>query len=248
MKRISLYGLLIALCVWTLSAAEIEGFVGQSSMQVAPGVSVKLKDGETGKVLDIDETNFFGKYSFEDVVPGYYHIQAEHITREVMVKKASDEKRLDIDLSAKGGVMDYSKAGQTGSAQKKSGNPTASQTQNRSNNETLANQIAGVWWGYAGSTERQIGLCPGGAYKDYTESGYSGQSYNSLGDQTMAWGAASQGGGQGRWTIQGDTQSGTIYVQYNNGQSRALHYNQIGDPGCLNIDGSRLCRKSATCQ
>ena len=113
---------------------------------------------------------------------------------------------------------------------------------------TLQAQIAGTWWGYSGSTERKIGLCPDGRYMDFTESGYSGHGYDSGGSETYAWGAASQGGNQGRWTIQGDYQQGNISVQTNNGGSFNLHYNQIGDPGCLNINGSRLCRSSARCE
>ena len=112
---------------------------------------------------------------------------------------------------------------------------------------TLQAQIAGVWWGYSGSTERKIGLCPGGYYMDYTESGYSGRGYDSGGYETHAWGAASQGGNQGRWTIQGDYQQGTIYVQTDSGGSFSFQYSQVGEPGCLNIGGSRLCRSSASC-
>lgn len=112
---------------------------------------------------------------------------------------------------------------------------------------TLQAQIAGVWWGYSGSTERKIGLCPGGRYMDYTESSYSGRGYDSGGNETHAWGAASQGGNQGRWTIQGNYEQGTITVQTVSGEQFTLDYSQVGEPGCLNINGSRLCRTSATC-
>lgn len=116
------------------------------------------------------------------------------------------------------------------------------------NNATLQRQIAGIWWGYSGSTERKIGLCPDGTYRDYTESSYSGQSYNQYGDQTMAWGSASQSGGSGRWTITGTTQSGTIHVVYSDGNSRNISYRQINDPGCLSFDGNTLCRSQTGCQ
>jgi len=222
-------------------AAEISGFVGYSSMQVAPNMSVKLVDGDSGKIIDIDETNFFGKYSFEGIKPGYYKLQVGDLTRELMLKKDGEDKRIDIDLSSKGGAMDYGKGTkQTGG--QSGGNPVA---QTMPNNQALANQIAGIWWGYAGSTERKIGLCPGGAYQDYTESSYSGGAYS---NQGSAWGVASQGGGSGSWSIQGDTQSGVISVRYNSGATTSLNYRQINDPGCLDINGSTLCRTSATCQ
>lgn len=112
---------------------------------------------------------------------------------------------------------------------------------------TLQAQIAGIWWGYSGSTERKIGLCPGGRYMDYSESSYSGRGYDSGGYETHSWGAAGGGANQGRWSIQGDYQQGTIYVQTDNGRSFSLPYSQVGEPGCLNIGGSRLCRSSASC-
>ena len=115
------------------------------------------------------------------------------------------------------------------------------------NDPNLQRQIAGTWWGYSGSTERRIGLCANGTYQDYSESGYSGQSHDSLGSETMAWGAASQGGGQGSWSISGSTESGTISIRYSDGSTANMKYQQINDPGCLSFDGNTLCRKSAKC-
>ena len=231
-------------------AAEITGFVGHSAMQVAPNMTVRLMRADNSQVVDIDETNFFGKYTFEDVSPGYYKLQVGDVTRELMIKKDGEEKRLDIDLSAKAGTMDYGKAA-AGSASTTATGPARSSSASTNssapiqNDQTLASQIAGVWWGYAGSTERRIGLCPGGIFMDYTESSYSGGAYN---NQGAAWGAASQASGQGKWGIQGDTQSGVISVRYNNGATDTLHYRQINNPGCLDINGNTLCRSSATCQ
>ena len=116
------------------------------------------------------------------------------------------------------------------------------------NDPNLQRQIAGTWYGYSGSTERKIGLCADGSYRDYTESSYSGSSYNQYGSQTMAWGSGSQGGGSGSWTINGSTQSGTISVRYSNGTSKSIGYRQINNPGCLSFDGNTLCRSSASCQ
>jgi hypothetical protein len=222
---------------------KVYGFVGHSSVSPAANVTVKLIDGESERVVDIVQTNFLGKYKFKEVRPGYYKITSGKVTREIMMKE--DDVRLDIDLSSADGAMDYANAGkvETQSSQKKGG---ASRPAG-SNNSELQGQIAGIWWGYSGSTERKIGLCPNGTYMDYSESSYSGGSYNQYGDQVSAWGAANQSSGNGNWTIQGDTQSGTIYVQYTNGQSIQMRYSQIGDPGCLSFDGSTLCRSSASC-
>ena len=116
------------------------------------------------------------------------------------------------------------------------------------NDPDLQRRMAGQWWGYSGSTERTIGLCANGDYFDSQESSYSGQSTDQYGDQTMAWGQAGQGGGQGRWTISGDPRSGTIHVAYGDGSSRNIGYRQIDDPGCRSFDGNTLCRKSAACR
>jgi len=115
------------------------------------------------------------------------------------------------------------------------------------NDAVLQKQIAGTWWGYSGSTERKLGLCADGRYRDYTEASYSGRSSDSGGNETMAWGSGSQGSNTGNWTINGDTQSGTISVTYSGGRSSSIRYRQVGEPGCLDINGARLCRTSASC-
>lgn len=112
----------------------------------------------------------------------------------------------------------------------------------------LAQEIAGLWWGYSGSTERAIGLCADGTYHDSWESGYSGRSFDSTGGQTMAWGTANQGGGAGRWTIAGDYQGGTIRVVYGDGRAREIGYRRGTEAGCLLFDGNLLCRKSRACR
>ncbi len=160
---------------------------------------------------------------------------------------------MDVDLSAKDGTMDY--AGhhikKFVKEQKQDSQPgtggKAGMNSNRTNNAELASQIAGTWWGYSGSTERKIGLCPNGSYVDYTESSYSGKSFDSGGSETMAWGSASQNGGSGNWVIQGDGQQGTIFVKYNNGNETKLNYTQCGETGCLLFNGNKLCRSSGSC-
>ena len=77
-------------------------------------------------------------------------------------------------------------------------------------------QMAARYYGFQGSTETKAALCPNGVYYDASESGYSGQSHNSLGNETMAWGTAGQNQGQGRWTAQGTVQQGVITITYNN--------------------------------
>lgn len=125
---------------------------------------------------------------------------------------------------------------------------TASAAPAGPNNPELQRQMAGLWWGYAGSTERTLGLCADGTYFVSRESSYSGTSSDAGGNQVMAWGAASQGNGKGRWTISGSPQSGSIHVENSGGGSGNIAYKGINDPGCLSIDGNTMCKKSADCR
>lgn len=109
-------------------------------------------------------------------------------------------------------------------------------------NSRLASEISGIWWGYSGSTERKIGLCPNGRYQDYSESSYSGSSKDSLGNPSTSWGSASQRGGSGTWAINGNYQEGIISVRYSNGNTATIRYRQFGEPGCLLFNGHKLCR------
>jgi hypothetical protein len=106
----------------------------------------------------------------------------------------------------------------------------------------LAAEIAGIWWGYSGTTERKIGLCPQGRYRDYTESSFGGSSRGSLGNTSMNWGTAGRGGGTGTWTIRGNFQEGVISVRYANGKESSVQYQQFGERGCLLFNGNKLCR------
>ncbi len=229
----------------------IKGFVGKSSVEAASNTTVELLEGKTGKVIDGVTTNFMGKYKFTGLQPGAYIIQVGKIRKKVYLKEKNI--RMDIDLSAKEGTMDY--AGhhikKFVKEQKQGSQPIAGgkagMDSNRTNNAELARQIAGTWWGYSGSTERKIGLCSNGSYIDYTESSYSGKSFDSGGSETMAWGSANQGGGSGHWVIQGGGQQGTIFVKYNNGSETKLHYKQCGEEGCLLFNGNKLCRSSGSC-
>jgi hypothetical protein len=68
----------------------IEGFVGQSSTVPAPGLMVRLLDG-TGQALAQDDTNFFGKYKFDGLLPGYYIVQVNNVRMEVRLEE-TDKK------------------------------------------------------------------------------------------------------------------------------------------------------------
>ena len=105
--------------------------------------------------------------------------------------------------------------------------------------------FAGHDWGHSGSTETSLTLRPSGVFLEAFESRYSGASRDSPGNQTVAWGAASQ---RGNWSIQGDGRQATIQLAYPSGNRTSVAYRQAGD-GCYSFNGRTLCRKGpAHCQ
>ncbi len=224
----------------------IHGYVGKDSQTAAAGTTVLLLNGGTGKALATDQADFLGKYDFQGLQPGHYQLKVGDIVQDVVVLEKN--VRRDIDLSDPTGAMNYGDVGMKELEAQIAAAVSGKAAPAGPNDEKLANQIAGTWWGYSGSTEIKYGLCPDGTYTDFSESGYSGTMSDSGGNQTGAWGSASQSGGQGSWVIQGDTQSGTISVRYNDGSIRKIEYQLGNDEGCYMFDGRLLCRTSSKCE
>ena len=218
-------------------AFKVSGFVGQSTSAAAPNVAVVLIDKDSGEVVGNDQTNFFGKYTFKNVPPGVYVLQVEKIQRTLAVKDKN--VRLDIDLSAEAGMMDYMKTGVAEiNAKNKGGGPGGSPGPS---DPQMTQAIAGEYYSYAGSTEKKVMFCPEGTFFDSSESSYSGTGTDSLGNQAMAWGNASQNQGSGQWAIQGNAQSGTITLVYKSGKRVEVKYQAGAEKGCYNFDGTVFC-------
>ena len=216
---------------------KVSGFVGQSTSAAAPNVTVALIHKDSGEVIGSDQTNFFGKYTIKSVPPGVYVLQVEKIQRTLAVKDKN--VRLDIDLSAEAGMMDYLKTGVAEiNAKKKGGGPGGSPGPS---DPQMTQAIAGEYYSYAGSTEKKIMFCPEGTFFDSSESSYSGTGADSLGNQTMAWGNASQNQGSGQWAIQGNAQSGAITLVYKSGKRVEVKYQAGPEKGCYKFDGTVFC-------
>lgn len=216
----------------------INGYVGLSSTQPASRRVVKLLD-ESGKVLGTAETGVFGKFKFENVKPGLYVLQVGEVKREVLVK--DKDKRADIDLSAKDGVMRTFSTEKLAEALGGAAGGTAAGPAPGPNDASLQQSMAGMYWGYQGSTEVKLALCSNGRFQEYSESSYSGTSRDSQGNQTMAWGAAGQGGNRGNWSIQGNLQQGTVNLAYSGGKTVPVRYQAI-DNQCFSFNSRKLCR------
>jgi hypothetical protein len=220
---------------------KVSGFVGTSSTSAANGVNVVLIDKATGRPVDSVSTGIFGKYTFKNVKPGTYVVKAEKVMREVTV--VQKDIRMDIDLSAPGGTMDYMKgAMQQQQQQQQQGGAAAPAGPT---DPALMQTMAGEYYSYSGSTERKLMLCPNGTFWDSRESSYSG----SFGTNQGGWGAASQGGGSGSYAIQGNTQGGTINFSYKNGKRSQSRFRTTGERGCYSFDGTTFCYSGAArCQ
>jgi hypothetical protein len=226
----------------------IHGYIGETAQMPSAGTSVLLINGEDGQVIAIDQSDLFGKYTFPNVKPGHYQLKVNSLVMDFMV--TSENLRLDVNLSNAAGTMDYAAEGKkelieqaaAAAASAASGRPAPVGP----NDPQLASQIAGIWWGYSGSTESKMALCPDGSFSDFSESSYSGTMSDGGGNQTGAWGNANQSGSQGTWTVQGNMSAGTIMVSYNSGNSNTIRY-EASDDGCMWFDGTKLCQQSSTC-
>lgn len=212
---------------------KIAGYVGKSSTAAAPSEQVVLIDAATGQPIATDQTSIFGKYGFDHLPAGDYRIQVGTIARDVTL--VDRNVRLDIDLSASDGRMDYMKGSLDAAVKGATADAGPSDPQ-------LAQAMAGAYWGYSGSTESKITLCPDGRFLDSSESSYSGSSTDGLGNQTMAWGSAGQSGAAGSWAIQGSREHGTITVAYSGGRRRTIQYRPGAEAGCYYFDDRQLCR------
>jgi len=229
-----------------VSGYTIHGFVAKDPQTPAPNATVLLLDGNTGQALATDDADFFGKFKFPGLQPGYYQLKVGEIVQDVVL--TNENVRRDIDLSNPTGTMDYAAADRKKLAEQMAAAASGKAAPAGPNDTTLAQQMAGTWWGYSGSTETKYGLCPGGTFTDFSESSYSGTMSDGGGNQTGAWGNAGQDAGQGSWVIQGNSQSGTISVRYNDGSTRDIEYHVDGNSGCYSFNGRRLCRTSTQCE
>jgi hypothetical protein len=216
---------------------SIAGYVGKSSTAAAPGQNVVLYQKGKEAAVDSVTTNFLGRYKFSNLPPGEYVIKVGNVTREAVLAKKN--LRIDIDLSAEGGVMDYAKPAAAAAP------PQAGPGAAGPSDPALLQAMAGQWYSYSGSTERKVTLCPSGVYMSASESSYSGTMRDGGGNQTGAWGAGSQNRGQGSWSVQGNQQQGVITLVEKDGSKSEVRYQATGEKGCYRFNGTTFCYAGA---
>jgi hypothetical protein len=228
----------------------ITGFVGESPEAAAQNETVYLLDGRTDAAIANVGTNFFGKYTFSALPPALYIVQVRDKKWGVLIEDRSE--RLDIDLSAPDGTMDYTgRYAQKGSTPKgeikKSGPESVGadpvQTQSSDNGwppayarpqgnvpednpgaQALLYKFAGRWDHVTTNTLTNLFLKPDGTYEEAYESGYSGQFADQGGYQTGHWGAAGEQQSRGRWKVVGGLRQGKLYLVDQNGRQNVYEY------------------------
>ncbi|MFZ5980171.1 MAG: carboxypeptidase-like regulatory domain-containing protein [Candidatus Zixiibacteriota bacterium] len=221
---------------------KIHGFLGESSTTAAPNKTVTLFDADSNKALANTNSNFFGKYAFKKLSPGHYLIKVgEKVIDVYLIDK---DIRLDIDLSAKDGTMNYASGAAT-PAEKPTEKKSAETPPGQPDGDAeLAKQFSGKYYSYTGGStlsggggsESQIAFCPDGSYFESYESGYYGSGQ---------WGQAGQSRASGKWSIQGTIDSGTITITYASGKQQAVQYQTTGERGCYKFDGRLYCYNGA---
>jgi hypothetical protein len=88
----------------------------------------------------------------------------------------------------------------------------------------LMQHFAGTWVNSTTNTETQMTLAPDGSYFENYEASYSGGFSNQYGSDLGGWGTARQDQGQGRWTVRGDRQQGSIIITKKDGGQIVLEY------------------------
>ncbi len=221
----------------------IHGYVGKSTTEAAPGKTVMLLDGNTDQPLASKQANFMGKYKFSGLKPGYYKIKVDDKLLDVVI--SNKNQRIDIDLSAEDGSMNYA-AG----AIKDYLNEVAAKGK-PGGDTLLAKRFMGKWYGFSGAaggggSESQMAFCANGAYYESYEAGYSGSSSDQYGNETSAFGSASQESGDGHWSIEGTVEQGRITIKYSNGNTSVIEYvRDQKDQQCYYFDGRLHCYNGA---
>ncbi len=219
----------------------IVGFVGKGSQQAAPSELVTLADAD-GKQLGSVTTDAWGKFKFYPLPAGSYTLTCGDKQLPVII--TDNHQRVDIDLNAKDGKMDYV----AGSMKNAQGGKVAAQGPN---DPELQKQFAGYYWGFSavgagstggGGTERKKNFCADGRFYDMSESSYYGREHNQYGDETMNWSATGSNSSVAQWTISGTLQQGTITITYPNGNTSQIQYQAGNDPRDYTFDNYKVSK------
>jgi len=233
----------------------ITGFVGESSQIPAPNETVLLLDGQTEKPLTSVETNFFGKYAFAGLPPGLYIMQVRNIKWGVLIKDQSE--RLDIDLSAPDGKMNYLAAPKPSqSTEPARTKQQAGQTRAGGGSGGKLQQLltSSAWCSfsfkggsqYSSTSSSRVRFFADGTYAkgSRSEGSFTGKAMDDYGNQQpdgSSYGSQTDSGADGRWEVVRDQ----LFMSEGNGAMEpvdlVIRYNSNGSP-VLEAEGKEYSR------
>ena len=88
-------------------------------------------------------------------------------------------------------------------------------------NANLKQRFIGQWKSWSKYSESTVYLYPNGTYTDSSSSSYG----NADASAGAVWGAASDSGGSGRWSVRGNARHGTLTFHNTDGSSGSYEYN-----------------------
>lgn len=229
---------------------KVHGYIYKTtspSFTAAQGVDVALINQQTGATVDSVTTGWTGGYKFKNVPPGKYVLKVGKFTKAITVARKG--VRTNFDLSQPDGLYHpmqmFARGVSKSVSQAAAGQSGGPAPDVGPSDPNLTRAMAGEYYSHTGSTDRVVTLCANGNFFSSSESSYSGTSSDSLGNQTGAWGSASQNRSGGKWSVQGSLQSGTITLGYRGGKTEKVPFQSMGERGCFRFNGNPFCYRSA---
>lgn len=213
--------------MWVALATCVTGCasVGMNSVQKVNQLSPGMDQQQVVEVLgdasssEVRDGKLVLKYTlhqnWKGFVPYYFVFDADTKRLETWYEDEEEYQRMQQQMAA--AMAPVTEGQQQGGG----GTAAAAAAPAGPNDPTLQLWIAGTYYYFSSSavvsasSERSFVLCADGQFRITGEFSAA---------QSGAWGAASQGGNAGRWTISGDRQSGTIALSFAGGGSRNVSY------------------------
>jgi hypothetical protein len=104
-------------------------------------------------------------------------------------------------------------------------------TRRETGSADLVAHFAGQWAWTNGYRTQWMTFFPDGSYSDQSEASYSGDLTDGSGNITGNWGVAGEDSNRGRWTIQGNIDSGVIIVINPDGSQNRYEYRVFVERG-----------------
>ncbi len=222
--------IIIILSLWTTAACASMGMNSvQKLNQLAPGMTSEQVQEILGepKSSELTTDKWVLKYSLHENWKGFvpYYVVFDKDTRRLESWYADEEEY----------QRNQEQLGETFKPLLEGQSQGGGATPVGPNDPELQGWITGTYYSFSSSavvsasSERSFTLCVNGQFR------ISGEFHA---NESGSWGAASQGGNAGAWTISGNRQSGTITLSYSDGSTKTMQYSVASaQEQTMNFDG-----------